>query len=160
MKDVPERFIPHDPKTIGEEPDPPMPGWARGGAAPTEEDYCPYCGELVKHFNQHAGKRAYESRYHRHCYLLERGFEEIEYGEEYRYEGEIETPNATIEFETTTGTFVISRKTRWRVDGELKDEDETYLQHTQYASESEEAKAAKSVLRNEFEETSDPRGGR
>jgi hypothetical protein len=153
MSEVPDEMIPQQAKTIGEEPDPPFAGWAAGGDVPTDEDYCPRCGELIECFNQHAGWFDRNSRWHRRCYLLDRGFEEVERGEKYRYEGTIETPNATIKIRVTTATFVMNRKHRWRVDGDLKEEDRSYLQYlTSQDPKTEESRIAAAIMRSEFQE--------
>jgi hypothetical protein len=129
MSDIPKEFVPRLPKTIGEEPDPPVRGWAEGGAAPTEADFCPGCGELIEHFNQHAGRIVDGERWHRACHFKKLGYKEIETDEDYSfiYEGVFDCPDTEIEFRTEEQTFEFKPRTKWEYEGSLSENDVSYL---------------------------------
>ena len=75
--EFPKELLPNKPKCVGEEPDPPIEGWAEGDT-PTDADYCPHCNELVEYFNQVAGRNHYGQRWHRGCWWESMGYEELD----------------------------------------------------------------------------------
>jgi len=148
MTDIPDRFIPNEPATIGDEPDPPRAGWFDDTALPTDTDVCPHCGELVEYANQHAGYETDGSSWHRRCWLLSLGFTKTdkERDRKYYWSETVEGPDTVIEIEVWAGTFVMGDwKISLEADQELTDADKRFIQAMQ-AADGVKAEAAEQLV--------------